>query len=70
MDNKPRDSSTIKCKHCGLTKTRYLAGRYPSGKDKRWVDEQGREFSGLTCSQCVVDKARERQRKKKRNSYV
>jgi hypothetical protein len=64
------ETSTIKCKNCGETCVRILAGKYPNGKDKKWVDEDGREFSGLTCSQCVVDKARARKQDKKKNGYV
>lgn len=57
-DNNPqKESSVIRCTYCGNTHTRYLAGRYPNGKDKKWVDENGREFSGRTCPSCHASRA-------------
>lgn len=63
--NSKTEYSIIQCKACGETRTRYYAGRYKNGKDKRWVDEEGREFSGLKCPQCHSDKTNQTQRLKK-----
>lgn len=49
--------SIIVCKLCGETKKRYIAGKYPNGKDKKYVDENGKEFSGHRCPQCHKEKA-------------
>jgi hypothetical protein len=54
---KQRETSVIKCTYCSKVYTRYLAGRYPNGKDKKWVDENGREFSGRTCPACHAGRA-------------
>ena len=44
--------SIIFCKSCKKECKRYYAGKYPSGKDKKYVDEQGGEFCGLKCPTC------------------
>lgn len=51
-ENKQIETSVIRCTFCARTFTRYLAGRYPNGKDKKWVNENGKEFSGRTCPSC------------------
>ena len=57
MENKTiQESSVIQCKDCGKTVTRYLSDKYPNGKDKRWVDEHGKQFCGHTCPGCKRDK--------------
>lgn len=56
-EEQKKESSVIKCSRCYKVVTRYLAGRYPNGKDKKWVDEKGREFSGRTCPPCHSDRA-------------
>ena len=63
-EEQKRESSVIKCTFCSKVVTRYLAGRYPNGKDKKWVDEKGREFSGRTCPPCHVQRVA---RKKNKN---
>lgn len=41
----------FKCKICNEVKKRILAGMYDA-KNKRWVDENGRDHSGRVCSSC------------------
>lgn len=69
--NEQRESSKIKCTFCSKVFTRYLAGRYPNGKDKKWVDDKDREFSGRTCPSCHASRAAKykRKTKKKKNIY-
>ena len=50
--------SLIKCKKCLKDCKRYHAGRYPNNKDIRYVDENGREFSGHTCPECHAARAK------------
>ena len=61
------DSSVLKCRHCGETKKRFLDGRYPKSVNKRWCDENGKEWSGHTCSDCHADKVKLRKQLKKKN---
>lgn len=58
------ESSKVVCKSCGELKTRYLDGRYPSAKDKKWVDENGVQWNGRCCSVCHKAKVAERKRNK------
>ncbi len=56
------------CKNCGVTKERVMAGKYPNGKDKRWVCPITRkQWSGAVCSECVVEKSAARKRAKSRS---
>jgi len=69
------DFSIIVCKECEKECKRYFAGRYPNGKDKRWIDDSGREFSGKVCPSCHANKcakriAKKRDSKKRSNLYV
>jgi len=69
MDNSSNtpDWNIVKCKHCGKECKRILAGRYPNSKDKRWVDENGREFNGHVCPPCNSEKKALKQKLKRRS---
>ena len=47
-----QETSLIKCKCCGKEVKRYCVGKYPNGRDKKWVDTEGRQFMGLKCPDC------------------
>lgn len=64
------ENSTIRCKQCGEFKNRLLAGKYPDGKNNKWVDDQGRQFNGNVCPECHSKMVYERKRLKKLNKYV
>jgi hypothetical protein len=67
-----REYSTIICKICEQECKRYFAGRYPNGKDKRWIDQTGREFSGKVCPNCHAERCAKRvadKRKKAKGKY-
>jgi hypothetical protein len=51
------------CKKCNETKMRIQDGKYPNGKNKRWRDESGKEWSGNVCGSCNVDRAKEVKRR-------
>jgi hypothetical protein len=57
-----KEYEIVKCSHCGLEKKRIQDGRFPCAKEKKWVGEDGKLFNGLTCSECVVEKAKLRKR--------
>lgn len=54
--------STIKCKVCQQVKNRYFAGKYPSGKDSRYIDDAGKEWNGHCCGVCHKSKVGQRKR--------
>ena len=58
--------SLIECRSCCKVMKRYLAGMYPNGKDKIWVNEEGQQFNGRTCPSCDIYKKSLRQRTKRR----
>lgn len=42
-----------KCKVCGELKHRIRFGQFPGNPaNKRWVDDTGKQWSGLTCPDC------------------
>ena len=40
------------CKGCKEEKQRIPMGIYPSGRDTRYLDEDGKAWNGHTCNQC------------------
>lgn len=40
------------CKACKLEKKRIAVGRYPDGKDPRFVDESMSDWNGRMCPTC------------------
>lgn len=57
------------CKKCGQEKIRKDAGYFGNGKDRRWVDENGKQWNGRCCPDCVRDKVKNYQ-KQKRNKNI
>lgn len=41
------------CKKCGLDKVRNPSGKFPNGKDTKYVNEKDRSWNGLNCPDCV-----------------
>jgi len=58
------ESSIVVCKVCGNKKTRLLKGKFPS-KNKRWIDENGKQWVGHKCPDCVKEAAKMRMRLKR-----
>lgn len=50
------------CKVCGKDKKRIYAGKY-NYKDKKWVDETGKQWMGRTCPDCNVVRSKHTMRK-------
>jgi len=46
------ESNKRLCKRCGQLRTRTEAGRYPSSKNKRYVDEEGKLWNGKVAPCC------------------
>lgn len=69
MDNSSntKEFSLIRCKHCNKECKRILHSRYPNNKDKKWVDENGREFNGHVCPPCNSEKKASQQKAKRRS---
>lgn len=57
------ETRTIVCKQCGLPKEAFMRGYFPNFKDKRWVDKEERQFSGLTCPDCQVRRSKTNMKK-------
>lgn len=52
-----------KCKACSQLKDRILDGKYPTGRDKKWRDEDGLLWMGNTCGSCNRARAKTTMRK-------
>jgi len=44
------------CKVCHEVKERIHDGKYPDEKNTRWVNQDGKQWSGRTCPECHVQK--------------
>jgi hypothetical protein len=40
------------CKKCGESKVRNPSGKFPNGRDTRFVNEKDRTWNGLVCVEC------------------
>lgn len=60
------------CKVCSVERHRVKNGRYPNGKDFRYVDQNNREWSGRVCPGCHSARNANRQMRvrKVRKLYV
>lgn len=58
IDNTPIEEDNVRtCKVCNQNKKRISAGKY-NFKDKRWVDETGKQWMGRTCPDCNVKRSK------------
>ena len=54
----PMESDLSTCRKCGLTKVRIADGKFDA-RNKRYVDKNGKLWSGRTCADCNRDRIRE-----------
>lgn len=45
------------CKICNQLKSRIQMGTFTNKACKRWVDESGKQWSGLVCPSCQANRA-------------
>jgi hypothetical protein len=65
-EKKPESPDTFAiCKSCNEKKIRNPAGKFPNGRDKRYIDAAGSQWVGMTCSQCQASKMRNHQKIKR-----
>ena len=60
------EKNLTKCKICGTLKMRIQDGKY-NERNKRWVDEAGKQWNGHKCPTCVVEISRDNMRKKRKD---
>lgn len=53
-----REENEVICKVCGQLKKKIEAGKYPKGKTKKYVNEQGKLWNGKMCPDCNVARAK------------
>ncbi len=46
------ESNQTTCKKCNQIKYRIQKGYFKNGRDKRWVDDNDRQWVGHTCPDC------------------
>lgn len=59
------DTST--CRKCGEPKLRKSVGYFPDGRNKKFVDENGKQWVGRKCPGCVCLDAAVRIKEKRKN---
>lgn len=55
--------SKRQCKVCDKEVARILKGKYPDGKNKKWVDSFEREWNGKTCPSCHAESVKRAMKK-------
>jgi hypothetical protein len=53
------------CKRCNKIKSRISAGKFPNGRDTKYLNEAGKQWVGSTCPDCVIEKSKERMKAKR-----
>ena len=48
-----KEENLSKCSSCQEIKPRIQDGKYPDGRNKKWVNEKGELWVGRKCSDCV-----------------
>lgn len=48
------------CRNCRQAVWRILDGKFENQKDKRWIGEDGKQWSGLVCPTCHTELTRQR----------
>ena len=56
------------CRKCGGLKVRKQDGYFPDGRNKRFVDEKGGQWSGRACPICVRNRVKESIKQKRANA--
>ena len=59
-----------RCKKCKEEVPRIKSDKYPNGKDFRYLDKQGRHWSGLKCPQCHTNANALRQKNARANKRL
>lgn len=52
------EANKTTCKSCQQIKFRIQNGKFANGRDKRWVDEFGRQWSGHKCPDCNANRVK------------
>jgi hypothetical protein len=64
------DSDLSKCRKCGKIKVRKFVGYFPDGKNKKFVDEHGKQYRGRACPDCVRLEVRTKIKEKRNNEKM
>lgn len=48
------------CRECGVLKKRILVGKFPDGKNNRYLDENNKLWNGLKCADCQSEHAKKK----------
>lgn len=57
------EANKVICKQCGFLQTKIASGKYPNGKDIKYLNEYGGEWSGKVCPLCHRKNNRDRNRR-------
>jgi len=48
-----KEENLSKCNSCQEIKPRIQDGKYPDGRNKKWIDDKGGLWVGRRCADCV-----------------
>lgn len=61
------EANKRKCKMCGEIKNRIQDDKFPNGINKKWLDENGKQWMGNSCPPCNSDRVNFRAKAKRFN---
>lgn len=62
------ESDISTCRKCGKLEVRKQDGYFPDGRNKRFIDAEGKQWSGRACPGCVRKRAKETIKQKRANA--
>lgn len=64
MENEEKKELNLsKCSVCQEIKPRICVGKFPDGRNKKYVDDKGESYIGRKCPDCVRSMMKQRMRK-------
>ena len=56
------------CRKCGKLEVRRQDGYFPDGRNKRFVNAEGKQWSGRACPDCVCKRVKEQVKEKRQKA--
>lgn len=59
------ETDVSQCRKCGKLEVRRQDGYFPDGRNKRFVNAEGKQWSGRACPDCVLKRVRTQVKEKR-----
>jgi len=62
------ESDVVQCRKCSGLEVRKQDGYYPDGRNKRFINVEGKLWSGRACPDCVCKRVKLQVKQKRQNA--